>query len=249
MPAVSDASSNPAQAARRLLRRLDRATLATALPGTEGPWPYASLVLAAGDIDASPLLLLSDLAEHAKNLARDARASLLFDGTAGEADPLAGARVTVLGRLAPEPSPGRLARYLRRHPAAAAYAGFRDFRLYRMAVTRAHLVAGFGRINWIDAAALLAPGGAESPLAAQEPELLEQINEDQGAMLDRCATALLGRAGEGWRLTGIDVDGADLRRGGEIARLDFLTPVGDREAARQAFAALAQSALRGQPSH
>jgi heme oxygenase (biliverdin-IX-beta and delta-forming) len=155
----------------------------------------------------------------------------------------------VLGRLAPEPSPARLARYVRRHPTAAAYAGFKDFRLYRMVVTRAHLVAGFGRISWIGAAALLAAGGADSPLATQEAELLDQINKDQAAMLDRCAAALCGRAGEGWRLTGIDIDGADLRCGGEIARLDFLTPVADREAARQAFAALAQSALRGQPSH
>jgi heme iron utilization protein len=115
----------PAQAARRLLRGLDRAGLATSQQG----WPYASLVLAAVDHDASPLLLLSDLAEHSKNLKRDPRVSLLFDGTAGRDDPLTGPRVTVLGELAAVADPRLVARFTRRHPAAADYAGFADFHL------------------------------------------------------------------------------------------------------------------------
>ena len=49
---------------RSLLRSLDRASLATALPGEAAGWPYASLVLVAIDHDLSPILLLSDLAEH-----------------------------------------------------------------------------------------------------------------------------------------------------------------------------------------
>jgi len=69
---------------RNLLRRLDRASLASALPGQDGAlWPYASLVLVAVDHDLAPLLLLSDLAEHTKAIAADSRVSLLFDGTAG----------------------------------------------------------------------------------------------------------------------------------------------------------------------
>jgi heme iron utilization protein len=103
------------------------------------------------------LLLLSDLAEHTKNIARDSRASLLFDGTLGMADPLAGPRLTLMGRIEAAPKADALARYVARHPGAAAWARMRDFRLYRLAPTRGHLVAGFGRIAWIDAAALFSP--------------------------------------------------------------------------------------------
>lgn len=138
-------------AAARALLASGRAALATL--DAEG-WPYVSLVLAAADERGMPLLLLSDLAEHTRNIGRDDRASLLFDGTAGLAEPLAGPRLTVLGRIAPAPDPAALARYVARHPGAEAWTAMRDFRLYRLVPTRAHLVAGFGRIAWIEAAAL-----------------------------------------------------------------------------------------------
>src|SRR5271165_2999108 len=76
--------SDPATFGRRLLRGRDRAALATSLRGA----PYASLVLFVADLDASPLLLLSDLAQHSRNIAVDPRISLLFDGTASYRYPL-----------------------------------------------------------------------------------------------------------------------------------------------------------------
>ena len=134
--------------ARALLRNAVRVSLATL--DARGA-PYASLVLVASDEDAAPILLLSDLAEHAKNLKRDPRASLLIDGTAGFADALSGPRVTLMGSLA-RGDPARLKpRFLARHPEASLYAGFGDFACYRMEVARAHLVEGFGRIDWIEA--------------------------------------------------------------------------------------------------
>jgi putative heme iron utilization protein len=242
---MTSGESSPASAARRLVRATDRATLASALPAEEGPWPYASLVLVAADYDASPLLLISALAEHTKNLGPEPRASLLFDGTQGLDDPLTGARVTVLGALRPDDDPVRLRRFLSRHPSASLYAGFKDFRLYRLQITRAHLVAGFGRIHWIDAAALLGPPADISWLREHEPSILEHMNGDHAATIDLYAQQLLGLAGTGWRVTGVDREGADLRRGGAVARLDFPAPAGSLDAVRQSFVALAQSAKRG----
>ena len=54
-------------------------------------------MLVAVDHDLSPILLLSDLAEHSKAIAADPRVSLLFDGTAGLAQPLTGSRVIAVG--------------------------------------------------------------------------------------------------------------------------------------------------------
>lgn len=242
---MTTAEETPAFTARRLLRSLDRATLATSLGDGEGTWPYASLVLVAADFDASPLLLISTLAEHTKNVQRDSRASLLFDATQGLDDPLTGARVTVLGALRPDPDPIRLRRFVARHPAAALYAGFKDFALYRMTLARAHLVAGFGRIHWIDARAILPGDDGNAWLRDAEPGILDHMNRDHAATIDLYAEKLLGLGGSGWRLTGVDREGADLRRGGMVARLPFPAPVDDLDAVRQSFVALAQSAKRG----
>ncbi|HEY1505917.1 MAG TPA: DUF2470 domain-containing protein [Stellaceae bacterium] len=239
------AEPSPATTARRLIRATDRATLATNLPAGEGAWPYASLVLVAADYDASPLLLISTLAEHTKNLVTNSRASLLFDGTQGLDDPLTGARVTVLGALQRDDDPIRLRRFVSRHPSAALYAGFKDFGLYRMQVTRAHLVAGFGRIHWVDAGALLGPPADAVWLREHEPSILEHMNGDHAATIDLYAQNLAHGIGGDWRLTGVDHEGADLRRDGVVARLDFPTPVNDLDAVRQSFIALAQSAKRG----
>ncbi|HXZ00842.1 MAG TPA: DUF2470 domain-containing protein [Stellaceae bacterium] len=232
---MTDAPS-PAATARRLMRAADRASLATAQQG----WPYASLALVALAQEGSPLLLLSNLAEHTKNLKRDPRASLLFDGTAGRVDPLTGPRVTVMGEVAEAADPALLARFIRRHPSAERYAGFADFRLYRLQAARAHLVAGFGRIDWVEGEALLSPPAPA--LQAAEADILAHMNADHARTIDLYADRLLGLSGEGWRLTGVDPEGTDLRRGGVVARLDFRTPVSDAEGARAELVRLAQSA-------
>jgi putative heme iron utilization protein len=161
--------SDPFRDVRDLIRRCDRAALATALPGAanDGAWPYASLVLVAVDHDLSPILLISTLAEHTKAIAADARVSLLFDGTGGLAQPLTGPRVTLLGQAARTDDERLKQRFLRRHPDAAMYAGFRDFSFYKVALERTHLVGGFGKIRWIAPAELLAVPPLPAELAAQ----------------------------------------------------------------------------------
>lgn len=232
-----DAAADPARLARALIRRGATATLATALtaddtPG-EPPWPYASLVLTAADHDAAPLLMLSSLAEHSRNIAHDDRVSLLFDGTAGLDDPLTGARVTVLGRAIKSDEPRHRARFLARHPSAALYADFGDFAVYAVRAERAHLVAGFGRITWIRARDLMLDVGPHEALIAAESGIVQHMNEDHAEAVALYATALLGRASGRWTMTGIDPEGCDLRREGELARLDFDTPVETPEAARK----------------
>jgi hypothetical protein len=135
---------------RALMRAQATAALGTLMDGA----PYVSLVLVAFDADGSPLLLLSRLAQHTKNLLADPRVSLLFDGTAGPEEPLTGPRLTVLGSAAACADPQALERYLARHPSAATYAGFSDFDLYRVIIERGHYVAGFGQIRWVEAEAL-----------------------------------------------------------------------------------------------
>jgi putative heme iron utilization protein len=228
---------DPAVLGRLLARSCTRAALATSLNGA----PYASLVLITLDLDASPLLLLSDLAQHSRNIAFDPRVSLLLDGTEGQPDPLTGSRLTLLGRALPTDDPRCLARFMSHHPASAAYAGFRDFHLYRVMVERGHLVAGFGRIEWINGGDFLFQPDAGA-LAAAETEILRHMNADHSDTIAHYARGLLGRTGTGWRMTGIDPEGIDLRCDGGTARLDFAAPVLTVEAARAALVQLSAAA-------
>ncbi|WP_448192433.1 HugZ family pyridoxamine 5'-phosphate oxidase [Azospirillum sp. sgz301742] len=238
-----DQADSPGESARRVLRGADRAALATGQRDGAG-WPYPSLALTALDHDGTPLLLISRLADHTQNILADSRVGLLFDGTAGLAQPLAGARVSVLGRAVPSDEPRHRDRYLARHPDAALYAGFADFALYRVEVERAHLVAGFGRIHWIGAADLLLPA-VPAGLAAGEADLVRHMNEEESDAVQLFAGVLLGLPGdEGWTVTGIDPEGVDLRRGGAIGRLDFEHRVHDGEGAKAELIRLAVRARR-----
>jgi putative heme iron utilization protein len=229
------------RAVRDLVRGLDRAALATALPVDGGAWPYASLVLAAVDHDLSPILLLSDLAEHSKAIAADSRVSLLFDGTQGLAQPLTGPRVTLVGRATRTADEGPARRFLARHPDAGMYAGFNDFHFYRVAVERAHLVAGFGKIRWLSAAELMVPA-SPAGLAESEQGIVSHMNQDHADAVQLYAGKLLGRDGSAWRMTGIDAEGIDLRQAGEVARLAFDAPLNAANEARKVLVALVAKA-------
>jgi putative heme iron utilization protein len=112
--------------------------------------------------------------------------------------------------------------------------------MYRLAVERVHIVAGFGRIRWIDGAKAL-----DEPVTAlieRESDIVGHMNQDHADALDLYATRLLGRSGTGWRMTGIDPEGADLRREGEVARLAFACRVLDAEAARAELVRLVRDA-------
>jgi putative heme iron utilization protein len=229
--------------ARRLIRGCDRAALGTNFDGR----PYVSLVIAACDIDASPLLLLSDLAQHTRNMLTDRWVSLLFDGTGDYPDPLTGPRLTVLGRAERCDDPRAAARFAARHPTSAGYAGFGDFHLYRVELERGHLVAGFGRISWVEQPELKFAADA-SALAAAEPDIVEHMNADHADAVALYAEKLLGRKGAGWRMTGIDPEGLDLRQpmeaGGDTARLDFDRPVLAPAQARAILVELVQVARK-----
>ena len=145
----------PAVLARRILRLAAIGSLATLKEGA----PFASLVTVGSTHVGEPVLLLSALAVHTQNLARDRRASLLLIEPGGEnGDPLAGARLTLTGEVSKKDGDPELRkRFLARHESAAAYADFADFGFYRFVIAGAHLVAGFGRIVELSRDDLLSP--------------------------------------------------------------------------------------------
>src|ERR1700676_557973 len=140
------ADYNAGKLARSLLRRSRQGALATLVPGSGDP--YCSLVNIASHPDGSPILLISRLALHTRNVLADPRVSLMLDERAA-GHPLEGARI-MLGGTAEEAGVYEVAmlrrRYWNAHPAAEAFVNFKDFSFFRIRPKAAHLVAGFGRI-------------------------------------------------------------------------------------------------------
>ncbi len=222
------------------MRRARWGALATLMDGSAAP--YASLVTVAWDLDARPILLLSDLADHTRNLRADARVSLLVEAASGLANPQAGPRVTLVGRVARSGEERHARRFLARHPAARAYAGFDDFRFHVMDVEGAHFVAGFGEVLWLDGAEVMLGESACSGIAACEQDVIEHMNRDHADAVALYATVLLGKRGKAWKMVGIDPEGADLRLRDSFARLVFEGSVRDAGSCRKALVGLAAAA-------
>ena len=146
------ADFDPKTAAKKLMREARSGALATLMAGSGDP--YCSLVNIATAADGSPLLLISRLAVHTKNILADARVSLMLDERK-EGDPLQGARVMLMGTAAKTDSADARRRYLAHQPEAEMFAGFADFAFYEVKLKGAHLVAGFGRIVDLKPADLL----------------------------------------------------------------------------------------------
>src|SRR5687767_12085761 len=131
---------DPRRAAKRLLREGRSGALATLMQGSGDP--YCSLVNIATAADGAPLLLISRLAVHTKNILADTRVSLMIDERK-EGDPLQGARVMLVGTATATDDTEVRRRYLERQPEAEMFVGFADFAFYRLALKSTHLVAGF----------------------------------------------------------------------------------------------------------
>jgi len=207
--------------ARSLLRRSRQGALATLTPGSGDP--YCSLVNVASHADASPILLISGLALHTKNILGDSRVSLMLDERAA-GDPLEGARIMLAGH-AEEASGDDIAvmrrRYLNAHPSAEAFVDFSDFSFFRIRPSGLHLVAGFGRIIDLGPAQFLTDLSDAAGLLEAEQGAIEHINEDHRDAMNLYATRLVGAEGADWICTGLDPEGIDLQADGRTLRLDF----------------------------
>jgi putative heme iron utilization protein len=150
-------SSDQAGAAARALLAAESVGVLSTLSARHGGAPYGSIAPYALGADGAPLLLLSGLAAHTHNLRADPRAGLFVGDRSAVADPQAGARLSLVGRVAPLAAgaePDGRARYLARWPQAAQLLALSDFTFWRFQIEEARLIAGFGEIRWLPAGAL-----------------------------------------------------------------------------------------------
>ncbi|BDW94470.1 pyridoxamine 5'-phosphate oxidase [Thalassospira tepidiphila] len=236
-------STASATSLRHLMRAANHATLATIAIGhkqvTDG-WPVTSMVVPAIYIDGTPLLLISELADHTRHILADNRVSLLFTPPPTLADGAAmietdTARLTVFGRAVRDDTPGIRACYLRANPDAAQYARFADFGFYRVSVDAAYWVGGFGKQRRLLGDKLI-PANI-TPLIDGHDGIVAHMNADHADAL----SGIVGRfttadPNAGWQMQSIDCDGMVLIANSvDIAplRIDFPTPVRTPDEARE----------------
>jgi heme iron utilization protein len=194
----------PTASAVHLLHAAPFATLATQAINFPGH-PYATPVPNVPDAAHCPLLLVSALAEHTKNLLADPKVSLSFVEP-GATDVQASARLTLIGTAEGiDPDEALTARYLRYQPDAAQYLQL-DFMFFRITPLRLRFIEGVGRMGWIEA-------DDWAPLPALSTDA------EQSAL-----HSLASRLPEEFTVLGIDALGIDFRRAGERSRHPFPGP-------------------------
>lgn len=229
---------NPVEESQRLLRTIRTAALATL---TETGAPFATLTAIATDHDGTPILLISKLAQHTRNLERDGRCSLLL-AQGGRGDPMAHPRLTLVATAARTDSPFPRARFLRRNPKAALYADFPDFSFWRAEIDAVHLNGGFARAADFGPDALLTNVEGATALLEAENDILDHMNADHQDALTLYAEKLAGAKPGAWRASGIDPEGLDLLCGDATARVAFPRRVATPGEARETLVQLAKMA-------
>ncbi|GAS90982.1 pyridoxamine 5'-phosphate oxidase-like protein [Mycolicibacterium brisbanense] len=246
-PPVEATRPSAAEEARTVAASTNTGTLAT-LTAAGDPW--ASFVT-YGLLDGAPVLCVSNMAEHGRNLAADQRASIAIVAPGSDADPLASARVTLAGiaerPLGTEATAARDA-HLAAVAAAKYYIDYSDFSLWVLRVQRVRWVGGYGRMDSATGADYAA--AQPDPVSPRAAGAVEHLNADHAASLLAMARTLGGYPDATTAAcTGADRYGLDLRvttdRGVAYTRVGYAAPIGSFDELRSATVELARRAEAG----
>ncbi|MFI5506381.1 HugZ family protein [Mycobacterium sp. NPDC051804] len=235
-----------AEESRTIAGSTNTGTLATL---TDAGDPWASYVT-YGLLGGAPVLCVSNLAEHGRNLVGDPRASIAIVAPSAESDPLASGRVTLAG-VVERPADDELAAARDAHLSAVAaakyYIDYSDFTLWVLRVHRVRWVGGYGRME--------STTGEEHAAATPDPVqpnsagAIAHLNADHADSLTAMAKALGGYPDTtAATCTGADRYGLDLRvttdRGIAYTRIGYATPIDSYDQLRSATVELARRARR-----
>jgi heme oxygenase (biliverdin-IX-beta and delta-forming) len=208
--------------ARALFHRVGTGVLSTHSNEMAG-FPFGSVAPFALTIEGRPLLYVSRLAEHTKNLTANPRCCLtVLESTAG--DPQAVGRASLLGEAHALPDAERKAaseRYFAFFPESRAYEQMGDFGFWRIEPVRVRWIGGFGEICWIERDDWLVPAPEWS---TGEADIVGHMNEDHADAMKAMVRARFGEAAGQVAMIACDVEGFHLRAGGAVRWIPFAKP-------------------------
>jgi putative heme iron utilization protein len=228
--------SDQALTARRLLNHQSVGVLSTHSIDVQG-YPFGSIAPYVLDYEGEPAILISDIAQHTRNIKQNNKVSLtVFDPRAE--DPQASSRLTWIGDAESiDPSETDIRdRYLRYFPSAESYFETHDFSFYRIRLRRARFIGGFGQIFWIEPDAML----VKNPFRETERGIVEHMNLDHHKALVHYCKVFGGVDVDAVTMTGIDSEGFDMLADGHKLRIDFDSPIQTSEEARANLIKLAR---------
>ncbi|QLF94914.1 HugZ family protein [Pseudomonas sp. ABC1] len=236
-------SSEVNRDARRLLLKEYRGVLSTqskAMPG----FPFGSAVPYCLDEQGWPLILISRIAQHTRNLLADPHCSLLV-GERDADDVQAAGRLTLLAqakKLEGEQAIEAAARrYYRYFPESQNYHQAHDFDFWHLQPVRWRYIGGFGAIHWLDGVELANPFAASAGAPGAEDSMIEHMNTDhRDAIAHYLELAGLPAEPEAW-MAGVDSEGCHLRQGRKVHWLPFPQVCTTALDVRQALVVLARA--------
>jgi heme iron utilization protein len=206
-------------------------------------WPFGSIAPYALTAAGEPLILISDIAEHTRNVRADARASFLIQAS-NTKDQQASSRATLMGYAVPVSEPfledaGR--RYLEVVPSAASYFATHDFSFFKIQVSQVRFIGGFGNIHWISGEEMVDRAAYErlDALAPHVEDICNHMNGDHQEAMIAYAKAFADTAADTAKMIHVDRTGFDMiaiqNNHHKAIRLNFTEPVVTPDEVRKAM--------------
>lgn len=204
-------------------------TISVDLPG----YPFGSVTPYCMDRMCRPIIYISHIAQHTKNIVADSRVSLTVVERNASDDVQAQGRVTCVAD-AREVAGGDndvSERYFRYFPSARRYERTHGFAFFRLELVRVRFIGGFGQIFWVSPEEFMT-ANPFSPV--EEARIVQHMNKDHAEALSRYV------GGGSAEMAGIDAEGIDVLKAGARVRIPFAAPVTNMEEARQALVEMAK---------
>ncbi|WDE99228.1 DUF2470 domain-containing protein [Lentisphaera profundi] len=204
-------------------------------------YPFGSVTPYSLDKLGRPVILISEIAQHTKNINADKRVSLTITATSQARDVQANARLTYLAdaRVITEDEAEAKERYLRKFSHAKHYFQTHDFNFYVLEPVRSRYIEGFGKIWWLENDEI----ELESVFDYEtEARILDHMNDDhRSSLVKYCKDLKLDNAQEDYLMTGIDNEGIDITiAGSKHLRICFDEAITDASQAREVLVQLAK---------
>ena len=209
-------------------------------------YPFGSVMPFVLDHDCQPIVLISTIAEHTKNIIANPKVSLLV--FAGAEDLHANGRLTLIGEAEQidKNDADLMTRYCRYFPDSTGYLAMHDFQFYRIHIAQARYIAGFGKMSWMAGEEIVNINQQSNEIAQLETGMIEHMNADHTESMLLYCQHFHGVTPSRVSLIGVDSDGFDIEAviadDIKMLRFTFESPIFDANSARMAFVALSKTA-------
>ena len=206
------------------------------LPG----YPFGSVVPYILNANCQPVILISTIAQHTKNIIYDNKVSLVV--TAAGADDLQSVgRVTYIGDACQldDQANDAVERYYEFFPHTRDYHKTHGFNFYSIGLQLVRYIGGFGEIFWFGKDKFLMP----NPFSLeQEQGILHHMNRDHAEAIKHYCDLYNIQVTDDQNpvMIGIDSEGFHIRIGKRIHRINFRQSVNTNEEARKALIEIAR---------